>query len=730
MFINVAGGIIKGVGAGGRAGWAVLHFAPSEWYVWVGTPDDRVGISVGVGPIRANATSYFMVGSKILGSPPPPPEVSKILKGVNLDYMKDLNAIGTGGGFAFGAALSVSTGDLNFMMFYGRFDAGAGFDIMLRDYGDIRCAGSSDRMGINGWYANGQAYAYFDGSVGIRVSLFGIKKNIEILSIGAAAVLQAKLPNPFWMRGIVGGYFSVLNGAVKGNCQFQVTLGKECVIVTDPNAILDNVKVIAEVTPANGERQVNVFNTPQALFNLPVDKPFELVDEMAGNVKRSFRVKLDRFELLYENKTVVGTIEWNPNNDVAAFNSYEVLPSKKDVTASVQVVFEELINGAWTPVVTKGQRVTEKLEQVFTTGEAPDYIPHHNIEFSYPVIGQMNFYNQESREGYIKLKKAQPYLFEADAKWRQEGRFKGGDGTVSLFGYNYTYSSNLVDFTIPNLKTGDQYMMEMVNVPAQKAGAVDRNVTEVSNKVVTEGTTLDMEIASKKAEGTIEDLQEKSIFTSRFRSSSYQTFAAKVNSLTTIETFRSLQKAWRVHSLKAYLQFAEPFDLAEIKGSEHTKNIPMIQPVADLSDNVYYNTDIYPVLYEGYPLDGNITIENRTPVSLLGVPPAKAVNIYQDVVNELWLNQSNQDVPIAPTKVRYYYELPISMESDFIEIQTKVANRYLNLTTIPERYERIIWAAYPVIRQGAYKVKLNYFLPGKTTPVSVREIVINNTVGN
>jgi len=43
---------------------------------------------------------------------------------------------------------------------YARFQAGVGFDIMLKDYGNARCKGSSDEIGINGWYANGQAYAY------------------------------------------------------------------------------------------------------------------------------------------------------------------------------------------------------------------------------------------------------------------------------------------------------------------------------------------------------------------------------------------------------------------------------------------------------------------------------------------------------------------------------------------------------------------------------------------
>src|SRR5690606_9796254 len=288
VFINVAGGVIRGIGKNNRAGWAVLHFAPHEWYIYVGTPDDRIGISVGVGSIRAEATSYFMVGTKILGRPPPPPEVSRILGGMDLDYMKDLNAIGTGAGFAFGAALSISTGDLTFLMFYARLDAGAGFDIMIKDYGDTRCEGKNERIGINGWYANGQAYAYFEGRIGIRIKVFGFSKKIPILSIGAAAVLQAKLPNPFWMRGVVGGYFSVLGGAVRGECKFQVTIGNECKIIRDANAVLDDIKIIADLTPANKETHVNVFTSPQALFSLPVEKTFEIYDEVT-RTKRLFK---------------------------------------------------------------------------------------------------------------------------------------------------------------------------------------------------------------------------------------------------------------------------------------------------------------------------------------------------------------------------------------------------------------------------------------------------------
>ncbi|NOS90698.1 MAG: hypothetical protein HOP30_02140 [Cyclobacteriaceae bacterium] len=213
--IDVASGLIKG------GGEAVLHFAPSDWYVYIGTPDNRFNLGFGVGSIRAQADAYFMVGTKILGSPPPPEAVSRILGGRDFNYMKDLNEIGTGGGFAFGSSFSFNTGNLNFLIFYARFEAGMGFDIMLKNYGDVRCEGSSDRIGVNGWYANGQVYAYFEGSVGIHVDLFLVSGDFEILSIGAAAILQAQFPNPFWMQGTVGGRFSIFRWTCFGQLQFS-----------------------------------------------------------------------------------------------------------------------------------------------------------------------------------------------------------------------------------------------------------------------------------------------------------------------------------------------------------------------------------------------------------------------------------------------------------------------------------------------------------------------------
>ena len=152
VYVNIAGGLLKGMGPNNLACAAVMHFSPDEWYIHIGTPDNPAGLKL-LG--FATMQSYFMVGHNIPGSPPPPAQVSSILGDIDLDYMADENALGNGKGIAFGSRFDVSTGNLKFLIFYAKFSAGMGFDIMLKDYGNTQCAGRNGPIGINGWYANG-----------------------------------------------------------------------------------------------------------------------------------------------------------------------------------------------------------------------------------------------------------------------------------------------------------------------------------------------------------------------------------------------------------------------------------------------------------------------------------------------------------------------------------------------------------------------------------------------
>ena len=105
---------------------------------------------------------------------------------------------------------------------------GVGFDVMLKNYGNTHCVGSSGPIGMNGWYANGQAYVYLQGELGVKVNLLFIHTRIPIIQGAAAALLQAELPNPSWFAGYLGVQFDLLGGLVKGSMRMKISLGDQC----------------------------------------------------------------------------------------------------------------------------------------------------------------------------------------------------------------------------------------------------------------------------------------------------------------------------------------------------------------------------------------------------------------------------------------------------------------------------------------------------------------------
>ena len=214
------------------SGTAMLHFDQNIWYVYIGRPQSRIEVSVAG---LANFSAYFEAGKEIDPMPPPPQNVTSVVSANGLDNQRNQTALDNGGGFAFGAAFSNGfDGQVGFehWYIYYNFSAGAGFDIMVLNYGpNAHCTNSTDAIGINGWYASGQVYAYLQGGVGIHGHVSGQDFDYTIATISAAAVLQAKVPNPNWVGGAMGCDYDVLGGIVSGHCDFSFELGNQCAIM-------------------------------------------------------------------------------------------------------------------------------------------------------------------------------------------------------------------------------------------------------------------------------------------------------------------------------------------------------------------------------------------------------------------------------------------------------------------------------------------------------------------
>lgn len=715
LYIDAAAGLLKGRASQNRAGWAVLHFAPNKWYIRMGTPTDRLGLKMAIGSIEVEAGGYFMLGDDIPASPPPPAIVAQILRldSSKLDYMRSENAstLGSGKGFAFGSDFSLKTGDMSFLIFYANFEAGLGFDVMVKDYGEAMCKGTG-QIGINGWYANGQSYAYLQGELGVKIKIFRIRKKISIIKGGGAVILQAKLPNPVWIRGYLGGYYSLLGGAVKGSFRFKLEFGSQCEFISSNP--LEGLKTIADINPAEGSKEVNVFTIPQVGFNMPIEKSF-VIDGEEGT--KTYRLKLEEYSIKKEGVPVIGTMSWNDTNDLVSFNATEVLPQNSKLTLTAKISFQENIKGTWTTVYDDGQIATETEVRNFTTGTAPNNIPVTNIAYCYPVFDQKYVYQNESKQAYVVLKQGQAYLFELKPGQSQKAFYKTTDNTATST-IRYDSSNKRVNIELPVLKTSKPYSLTLMTLETKKDGSNNLAENYEKQELVNDVT---VEIKSNKLNETIIGGEGTEMLKYDFNTSQYLSFKEKMEAKKPKNTYIEIIYA-DVHALHAENQASEPFDELEIVGNSMTQNKPLITVEAVLDDN-YYKNKIYPLIYQGYPLESDFTL-NRNNTNL-GIPPTKGIELltwYPDYL----INNPNSSY--LKNRLPYRYNQPYYYKVDFVNLQYKVVNKYLNSgnKTMIDKYDYIINGHFPMIQDGTYNIKLNYTLPGGQAGMSSGSIFTFN----
>ncbi len=702
LYINY--GIIKGVGANNKAGWMDFYVSPDEWHILIGTPNDPVGTKLDIGILQLKTRTYFMMGDDLPGSPAPPSEVMNNLKEdpSELDD-RDLNLLTSGKGLAFGTRFDASTGDLRFLIFYARFDAGVGFDVMLKDYGDAHCKGSSEQIGLNGWYANGQAYAYLQGSVGLKIRVFGIKKKVNVFSGEGALLLKARLPNPSWFRGYLAGSYDVLGGLVKGRFRFKIEIGDKCEVVGD---VLDGIVVIGDMTPKDGGKEIDVFAAPQVLFNLPINKIFEIPED-SGDQK--YRILMDKFEVIdASGKAIVGKLEWNSSNDAVVFYSHEILPPKAKLKAFVQLHFEKQNGGNWEKIKEDGEIATETKEVNFTTRVAPKTIPLSNIAYMYPVLGQKNFFIKEYNKGYINLKRGQSYLFEGLVGWKKNIRMTAETGTKINANFGYNSGQKQVTYAIPkdlNLKTDYKANFSLIP-PAQNTGA---NIEETYNTKnletdVEDGSTV--VVRSRKAKKQIIKGEERKLLEYGYRTSEYATFKQKMDAVKEGNDYLTQYVPYPFGlTLSITTNRIEPFEKLELVGNKYTENKPLVIAKAT-TDNAYYTKDIYPLLYEKYPLYGDIRVKRET--DKIGVPPVEGVEPFSWYLSYLEEGNLAEVLGYNP----YRYNLTHYYYKDYKDLRSQFVNTFPNWEEL-SKHKALVAESFPVMKNGKYKTSFKYVLPGQ-----------------
>jgi hypothetical protein len=446
-------GITANLSVVSATGRMVLHFAPDLWYLKIGDPDgERVQIRV---MDFLTVQAYFAAGMD-LPTPRIPAAVLALTGSLPTPVRPE--ALGRGNGFVFGAMADFNPGELRFLVFYASMRFLIGFDLSLLDYGATARCSDGRPLGANGWYATGQLYARIDASIGLFVDLWFVSGKFEILGFRVGAALQAGLPNPTWLAGAVGGQYSILGGLIRGNCNFQFTIGDRCTPVRE--SAVASVEMISDIVPDDGSSGVSLFAEPTAFFNYEPERPFTLEElrDDGSTRTRTFRIKVGSFTLRerkmagrYVSVPVSGpnmrrygttpAAVITPNQSLDPLTVY-----KATVTAYAQ---ETTDNGrTWQDVryVTgerRGQRVEQQVSTQFTTQNRPDTVVPDWVYIAYPRPMQRFFLQDECRDGSITLLTNPTWLFPSSGSQRRVG------DTLQYFRVRFINLSTLERVEVP-----------------------------------------------------------------------------------------------------------------------------------------------------------------------------------------------------------------------------------------------------------------------------------------
>ncbi|WP_233195808.1 hypothetical protein [Aquimarina sp. MAR_2010_214] len=459
--------------------------------------------------------------------------------------------------------------------------------------------------------------------------------------------------------------------------------------------------MITDVTPKDGDDDIDVFAAPQATFAMKVNQPI-VIPEDDGD--KTYKVILEKFTVVDETeKEIKGVLEWGYLNDRVTFVSDDILPPTTKLKATVEVSFQEKVDGVFKTILDEGQKAIEIEERNFTTGTAPDHIPLHNIQYSYPVVDQQLFYAGEHGTGYIQLKRGQDYLFD-NTQWKSTVKYSDENGKINESVFRYNTSDNKVKYTLPKVSKDTKYLMAIVSTTK----ASEKSSTETTTETKDYGQDNTVEIRKNNAQNIIKEGEIERL-TYEFKSSQYKTFAAKVKNIS-VENNEWGKITSDVIFLTSKIKNHEGFDIAELVGSKYTENKPLVAIESTMKDK-YLNKDITPVIYQSYGIHKKYTI-SRDP-SILGFIPKKALP-----VNSRYLTSLEREVNLDWRAVNfpYRYNLPEAYKIDYIDIRNKVSNDYVN-GAIPanDPVLQILSNEYLFIRHGNYNVKLTYMLPGGIT---------------
>ena len=549
-YLNV-GTIITGQGENGLMGTTDLYFDKDKWYIWAGTPVKPYGIEYHIpvlGSISSNA--YFAAGNFLPERAVLPDELGS-LKGL---YNGAINSYGTGMGVMFGGNLKLDV-ELDLSVVQGSINGGLGFDINLQNYQNLTCSNSNGNIGLDGWYGQGYAYAYGTGSLKIG--------SWDLGEASFAALMQAQLPNPTWIKGDVE--FKRNNKTKTKSIEF----GEACNIVgggsSNPS---QSFTVITGLNPSDSLTIVSPDIKPEAYFSIPVNQKFTVEGLNGSSTEYEIKVVESYIHnVTYGYDLSVANV-YNPANTKMTFTPDYLLPPNADYDLFIKVeVYKDNVLDT-----------TEIRTAFFQTAEQAAFITDNEVINSWPIDGMSHFHKGDITKGFLQFKYSRPELFYNDENDILV-TINNEAGIETNLDWNYDPFNSKLEFDIgqANLGTSGKYTLTLTAIEK------DDQATLISTSLPgLNGSPSISTISNAKVQRTV-------LFEMEFETSAYNTLKEKIGAIT--GGFQYIGGNVKVLQLALPTNF-EGFDGTDFKLLKETR-------LSNLENLTYFNQYVEPI-YDEY----------------------------------------------------------------------------------------------------------------------------------
>jgi hypothetical protein len=472
--------VLQGTGPENSVGKMFMYAGPDKWNVLVGTPTSRIGVKI---LSTLDLQAYLMMGSEIPAPGTPP---ATVLQAFN--YVPSRSpGIASGAGIAFGANMHTSFGE-PFGPFTCRLGVDVGFDLNLMNTGSANCDGlaAGTKPGINGWYASGQIYGYFTGSIGIIVDFMGNTGEYKILDVTAAALLEGGFPNPYWYKGQIRGDYNLFNGLLSGTCIYKIEEGEKCAPPVE--SPLAGIKMIQAVLPESGAQDVDPAIIPGAVFNVDIDQSMT-IQKMNGDgsvSNQQVRFIVESYTLKKGSVSQTATVGISDDRSRAFLNLNALLKADTTYSVSLKVLAQQRSGNQWIPLTrANGTVIREQIDYTFKTGALPDKILPSMVQYSIPFNRQRFFPQNTCSNGFIQTRQDISSIFlppRSGYERKYYARFMpiNGGSVIESDAFPYQASTRRMNFNLPDLNRSTVYRMQIIHRDVR----LSSNSTSTSGQLV------------------------------------------------------------------------------------------------------------------------------------------------------------------------------------------------------------------------------------------------------